>query len=262
MWCAMEKNEQVAKAVSSLTDVLGKAAGLFVLLTAITIYIGYRIEFAYFHTVGVPWMMHQLEPAQVVLKASGLILASTLGLAISLCNLLGDGSLMRMRLPRSNILFVLIVFLLFPVYFLAAWVEVESMEIFVGVVAALVLFSVGYLLGELVRLHVYQRNQWTEGHIFILLCIGILLWFGSWAKGWMSAKLDLETPSTLHKVSGLQGDWSLLRTVGDKYLLVQQGPDGKFEKFTLAPIDSDIVVLRRVFIQAPSQSTPSAPGSD
>lgn len=246
---AATSNTSVTKGISSIAELLGKLAGLLVGLSALAYFVGYRIESYYFSEAGASWALGLLSPSELIQDGQGVIFAVGISFFVSVMGLM-DRETTSEKLRRKDLWLSLIaIVLLIAAYATSKYWGYHKLDYSLSVVAGLVsALAAGFTIGELVARLDESGHKWEGYHVKLIL----FFYFSALATapyyiGTNKAKLDLEPGATWLPVAIIPGEanetWRVMRTVGDKYLLVNLSEDPGLRKFRLAEVSSGVVVI-------------------
>lgn len=243
----MSRTDLTKKSVLNLVDVIGRLAGILVGLSAIAYFVGYRIQNHYLTEAGAKWALGLLSPAEFIQEGQGVIIP-IIFFAVSSVMALMNGETTADKLNRNDRIFSGIAIVLMLASFITSrCLDNRSLDYNLALIAGLtVSIAAGYTIGELIaRLNLSEQN-WHVNHLSLILFFYIsAIFVGPYFIGTNRAKLDFYPATSALSfvtITNSEEEWRLVRTIGDKYLLVILSDEADKRKFRVVEAASDSII--------------------
>lgn len=244
----MADSDSKIKLISGLAEILTKAAGALVGLSAIGYSIGYGIEKHYFHEAGASWVLGLLSSAEFIRE--GQVVMFTVGITffLSVINLFDKESSAEKLKRKDVFLSIIAMIFLFAAFISNKYFDNIKLDYGLSVIAGVLMAAAaGFTVGELVARLGESEKKWGEYHLYLLL----FFYFSAIAMapyfiGVNRAKSDLDPKFSTLPVVSVSGEearqWRLIRTVGENYLLVNLADKKSQREFRVVPVSASVVL--------------------
>ena len=244
----MPDNTSTSKTLASFSEMLARAAGALVGLSALAYFVGYEIESNYLSQVGARWALGMFSTSELVQKGLVIIIPAGLTLFLSIVQLFETDGAAR-KLGKIDItLNIISVMLLIGAFVSSKYFENPKFDYTLSLLAGMLFAAAaGFTLGELIGRLDESKRIWDDYHFYLIFCFyfsaGIM---APHLMGKSSAKLDIDPSTTALPLVAVDGEeagkWRLMRIIGDKYFLVVMVENPSSRKFRLVPISSSLAI--------------------
>jgi hypothetical protein len=255
-------------ALSTFGTLLPKSAGLFVSLTGIAYFSGWREKSAYYKTLGAPWIMPTVPRFSFLESSAGMMVL------IVLCAYFALQKIAPQKRGTNKILWASLIAMftsallsIMSDYLPQRWATPVNTWALMEVAATLMYSATGLLVGEAIARFRDDRLKWSSHVVYILYTA---IYFGLYMTpstlGISRAEYHLAAPSNaLPSVTivnaGRNEGWRLVELVGSSALLMKSPANVSRPVFRLVELKDVSEIVQLPSANAVSRST-TAPKVD
>ncbi|MDI1360496.1 hypothetical protein [Methylotenera sp.] len=240
----IEKHENTAQAIDSLSSLITKAGASLAGMAGIAYLYGSNYLTAYYSKIGAPWVMPLFSSEQIARQGLSGILLMVIAAICSVITLMnGNTSSEGLRKSGLRLGVISLLLILFTLAIPKTYISPLTERFLVFLSSMLFLFSAGVIAGLLISRLKDSKSQWKSDQILLLMLIytiSIATTPSTLANSQAEADINFKDSGLPYAL--LDGDtstqWRLLRTFGDKVLIMHLTPSVKDRKFKLVATES------------------------
>lgn len=226
--------------ITTIVNLMAKFSASFTAISIIGYFIGYKLDSRYLSYIDAQWAIELLSFSELLRASSTIFITLLLGFLSSISIPVETNNRTEYLRKVERVLGIIAVLLLFLSAYFSHYEKITLALLSDQVAILFFIYACAFTMGELVGNLEESGLRWNTYHTSTIIYLLSTLFIVIPSISINQAKIDMNISETkLKKVcldTSCKGEWHLVRSIGDNFLIVNLKASKRYNEFRLIPI--------------------------